>query len=56
MEIIIAGVIAGVLLAVALLKVLWVVVSRAVDNLLSWAIYNFGNEEAVRRWREEKEI
>ena len=52
MELIIAGVIAGLLLAVALFKVIWTVISSAVDNLYRWAIYNFGNEEAVRRQKE----
>lgn len=53
MEIILAGAIAGVLLAIALFKVIWVVVGRAVENLLDWAIYNFGNDEAVRRLKEK---
>lgn len=48
MEFIIAGAIAGVLLAIALAKVIWVVISGAVDNLYRWLIYSFGNENAVR--------
>lgn len=47
-----AGVIAGVLLALALGRVIWIVIGRAVDNLLAWAIYTFGNDEAVKRQKE----
>ncbi|HWC14120.1 MAG TPA: hypothetical protein VG929_05950 [Actinomycetota bacterium] len=54
MEILLAGTIAGVLLAIVLFKVIWVVVGRAVDNLLNWAIYNFGNDEAVRRLEKDR--
>ena len=43
-----AGAIAGMLLALALARVIWVVVSQAVDNLLDWAILHFGNERAAR--------
>lgn len=53
MEILIAVAIAGTLLAVALARVLWMVISRAVDNLIAWAIYNFGNEKAVRRLKDK---
>lgn len=54
MELIIAGAIAGLLLAIALFKVVWMVVSRAVDNLFRWTIYTFGNDEAVRRLKESE--
>jgi hypothetical protein len=52
MELLLAGVIAGVLLALALARVIWVVVSQAVDNLFTWAIYTFGNDEAMKRQEE----
>lgn len=54
MEFIIAGAIAGVLLAIALFRVIWIVVSRAVDNLFRWTVYTFGNDEAVRRLKESE--
>jgi len=44
---------AGVLLAIALFKVILSVVSQAVDNLLDWAILHFGNERAARRIEEK---
>ena len=53
MELIVAGVIGGLLLALAVWKVIYEVVGRAVDNLIRWSIYNFGNEAAVRRLRAE---
>ena len=53
MELIIAGAIAGLVLAVALFKVIWVVVSAAVDNLLDWAILHFGNERAAKEVEEK---
>ena len=53
MELLLAGVIAGVLLALALARVIWVVVSQAVDNLLDWATLHFGNERAVREVQEK---
>ena len=54
MEFIVAGAIAGVLLAIALAKVIWVVVSQAVDNLLDWVVLQFGNEKAVREIEEKR--
>ena len=48
MEFIVAGAIVGLLVAIALAKVIWIVVSQAVDNLLDWAILHFGNERAAR--------
>lgn len=55
MELILVAVFGGVVLALALWKVIWIVVSSAVDNLYRWAIYSFGNEEAVRRLKESDE-
>ena len=48
MELIIAGIIGGVLLAVVGMRVIWIVGSRAVDNGLDWLIHNFGNERAAK--------
>lgn len=39
MELLIAAVIGGVLLALVLLKLIWTVVSAAVDNGLDWLIH-----------------
>ena len=52
MEFIVVGAIVGLVLALALAKVVWVVISQAVDNLLAWATYTFGNEDAVKRQKE----
>ncbi len=58
MELLIAAVVGGVLLAAVLMTVIWKVVSRAVDNGLDWLIHTFGNEQAAReveeRWREKE--
>ena len=54
MEFIAAGVIAGLLVAIALAKVIWIVVSQAVDNLLDWAILHCGNERAAREVEERR--
>ena len=58
MELLIAAVVGGVLLAVALMVVIWKVVSGAVENGLDWLIHNFGNERAARKveekWREKE--
>lgn len=55
MELLIAAVIGGVLLALVLLRLIWTVVSAAVDNGLDWLIHTFGNERAAReveeKWR-----
>lgn len=55
MELFIGAIVGGVLLAVVLLRVIWVVVSSAVDNGLDWLIHTFGNERAAQRvedkWR-----
>lgn len=53
MGLIIAGAITGLLLTIALFKVIWVVVSQAVDNLLDWAALYFGNERASRAVEEK---
>lgn len=54
MEWIVGAAIAGVLLAIALFKLIWVIVGSAVGNLFDWVVYTFGNEEAVRRLKQEK--
>lgn len=54
MELIIVAIVGGVLLAAALWKVIVLVVGPAVDNLIAWAILNFGNDDAVRRLREHE--
>jgi hypothetical protein len=53
-ELLIAAVVGGVLLTVALMTVLWKIVSAAVDNGLDWLIHTFGNEE--RRSRSGREV
>jgi hypothetical protein len=54
-ELVVAAVIGGVLLAFVLLRLIWTVVSAAVDNGLDWLIHTFGNERAARevedKWR-----
>jgi hypothetical protein len=52
-ELIIAGVVGGILLALILWKVIYDVVGGATHNLIRWAVYTFGNDDAVRRQREE---
>lgn len=58
MELIIAAVIGGVVLAVGLMTIIWKVVSGAVDNGLDWLIHTFGNERAARqveeKWRQKE--
>ena len=57
MEPVIAGIVGGVVLAAALLTVVWKVVSAAVDNGLDWLIETFGNEDAredLERRRQER--
>ena len=55
MELLIAAVVGGILLAIALAVGIWKIVSRAVDNGLDWLIHTFGNEQAAKRiehkWR-----
>ena len=53
MELLIAGTIAGILLALALARVVWIIVGQAVDNLFDWTILHFGNESAARQVEEE---
>lgn len=48
MELLIAAVIGGVLLAAVLMSVIWKIVAPATDNLLDWLIHNFGNERAAK--------
>jgi hypothetical protein len=54
-ELVIAAVIGGVLLAAALMVAIWNVVSGAVENGLDWLIHTFGNERAApqveEKWR-----
>lgn len=53
MELVIAAVLGGVLLAAGLFVVIWKVASAAVDNLLDWVILHFGNERAARAVEEK---
>lgn len=53
MELVIAAVVGGALLAAGFFVVIWKVVSAAVDNLLDLAVLNFGNERAARRVEEK---
>jgi hypothetical protein len=53
MELLIAAVVGGVVLAIVMLKVIWSVVSRAVDNGLDWLILTFGNERSARQVEEK---
>jgi hypothetical protein len=54
-ELLIAAVVGGILLAIALAAGIWKIVSRAVDNGLDWLIHTFGNEQAAKtieeKWR-----
>jgi hypothetical protein len=52
-ELLIAALIGGVLLAGTLMVVIWKVVSGAVENGLDWLIHTFGNEPAARRIEEK---
>lgn len=54
MEFLIIAVIGGLFLAIIIISVLWVVISRAVDNGVGWLISNFGNEQAVKRQEKER--
>lgn len=55
MELIAIALIGGVAVAVILAWLIYVVVGRAVDNLIAWAIENFGNESAAERSRRSRE-
>ena len=54
MELIIAAIVGGVFLAGVLWKVIVIVVGPAIDNLIVWAILNFGNDDAVRRLKQRR--
>lgn len=54
MELIIAAIVGGILLAGLLWKVIVLVVGPAVDNLIAWVILNFGNDDAVRRLKQRR--
>ena len=51
MELLIAAVVGGVLLALEILWIIW----RAVGAAYDWIIYTFGNEQAVKRLRAERD-
>jgi uncharacterized membrane protein YagU involved in acid resistance len=42
-------VVAGIAFGLVLARLIYVVVARAFNNLVDWAIANFGNPEAVER-------
>lgn len=56
MELLIGAVVGGILLAMVLMKLIWTVVSSAVDNGVDWLVHTFGNEsaraEVEKKWRE----
>jgi len=54
MELLIAAVVTGVVIAVALAVTLWKVIARAVDNAFDWLISTFGNERASREVEERR--
>lgn len=58
MELLLASIIGGVVLAALLMMVLWKVVSAAVENGLDWLIDTFGNERAAHeveeKWRKRE--
>ena len=58
MEFLIAAVVAGIVLAVALMTMLWKVFSRAFNNGFEWLIHTFGNEQAAKKieekWRQRR--
>lgn len=55
MELLIAGIVGGVVLALAAFKIIYLIVGPAVDNLISWAVVTFGNDDAVARHLRNKE-
>lgn len=55
MGLLLAAAVIGTLLAFLVLRLIYVVVGRAVENAIRWAILNFGNDEAVRRLRQQEE-
>ena len=54
MELILIALVGGILLALVLGRLIMVITSRAVDNLIDWLVYTFASDEAVRR--REREI
>lgn len=50
LELLIIGVIGGVLLA----AIVWIVIYRAMGNVFDWLILTFGNPEAVDRLKRER--
>lgn len=59
MELLIAAALGGVLLTFVLFKLIWRIVSSAVDNGVDWLIHSFGNEsaraEVEKRWSQREE-
>ena len=55
MELIIAAAIGGLLLATVLMKLVWTVISAAVENGMDWFIHTFGNDRAARQVEEKWE-
>lgn len=55
MELLIAGIVGGVMLALVVFKIIYLIVGPAVDNLISWAVVTFGNDDAVARHVRNKE-
>ena len=56
MEILIGGIIGGVFLALVSLKFIYWIVGSAVDNLISWLVLTFGNDDAVARHLRQEEV
>ena len=52
MEVVVLALLGGAVLAFGLWKLIWVIVSQAVDNFVAWAIYTFGYDQAVKRQKE----
>ena len=53
MELVLAAVLGGVVLAIAVVTVAWKVFSRAFDNGFEWLIHTFGNEQAAKKIEEK---
>ena len=53
MELVLAAVLVGVVLMIAVITVAWKVFSRAFDNGLEWLIHTFGNEQAAKKIEEK---
>ena len=54
MELVLIAVVGGVLLALVLGRVIMVLTSRAVDNLIDWLVYTFASDDAVKRREREQ--